>query len=320
MSCLSPAVIRDFEQKLGALDVVPGLSLAPFTTFRIGGPAELAVFARSAEALATAVTLTRAHGLPLTLLGLGANVLIGDRGIRGVVILNRARRWRFEPDPSDARHRLLVAESGTVMQDLVLATAKAGLGGLEHYAGIPSSVGGALWQNLHFLSPAPERERTMFIAEVFERCDILTAEGERRTVGADYIRFGYDDSIFHHRPDVVLEASFRLVEDDPMRLQRVIQENLSWRGARHPWLDWHPSAGSIFKKHGTEGAGRLIDACGLKGFRIGGAMISTQHANIIVNAGGATAADVHAVIARAREAVQERFGITLQVEIGLLGE
>jgi UDP-N-acetylmuramate dehydrogenase len=181
-------------------------------------------------------------------------------------------------------------------------------------------VGGALWQNLHFLSPAPERARTMFIAEVFESCEILAEEGDRRTVGPDYVQFGYDDSVFHHRRDVVLSATLRLEPGDPMVLQRILQENLAWRGARHPWLEIHPSAGSIFKKIADVGAGRLVDQCGLKGFRVGGAAISHMHANIMVNLGGATARDVRTLIAHAQEAVREKFGHALEPEIAFVGE
>jgi UDP-N-acetylmuramate dehydrogenase len=103
-------------------------------------------------------------------------------------------------------------------------------------------------------------------------------------------------------------------------MHRVMQENLSWRGARHPWLDWHPSAGSIFKKIEGVGAGRLIDQCGLKGYRIGDAQISHIHANIMVNLGRATARDVRTLIAHAQKAVREKFGQELEVEIGLIGE
>jgi UDP-N-acetylmuramate dehydrogenase len=130
----------------------------------------------------------------------------------------------------------------------------------------------------------------MFIAEVFESCEILSEENERKLVGADYVKFGYDDSVFHHRRDIVLSATFRLARGDQAALQRILQENLSWRGGKHPWLDWHPSAGSIFKKMEGVGAGRLVDQCGLKGFRRGGAQISHIHANIMVNLGGASAA------------------------------
>ncbi len=288
--------------------------LAPYTTFRIGGPADVLYDAASADDLADAVTAARALDMPWFVLGLGANILAGDNGVRGLVIRNRAVAHRISDDGR------LWSESGAVMQELVLDTVRRGWSGLEHYVGIPSTVGGALWQNLHFLSPAPARERTMFIAEVFESCEILAEDGARRTVGADYVQFGYDQSVFHHTRDVVLSATFQLQRADPADLHRILQENLSWRGSRHPWLGIHPSAGSIFKKIEGVGAGRLIDQCGLKGFRVGDAQISHIHANILVNLGAATAADVRALIAHAQAAVRERFGYELETEIGFIGE
>ncbi|AHG88796.1 UDP-N-acetylenolpyruvoylglucosamine reductase [Gemmatirosa kalamazoonensis] len=294
--------------------------LAQYTTFRIGGPADAFVDVTTADELADAVLAARALQVPYFVLGLGANILVGDKGYRGLVIHNVARRHRFLPDAAKTTCELWT-ESGAVMQDLILEAVERGWSGLEHYIGIPSTVGGAVWQNLHFLSPAPERERTMFIAEVFERCDILSEENERKTVDADYVQFGYDDTVFHHRRDIVLTATFRLERGDPDRMNRILHENLSWRGARHPWLQVHPSAGSIFKKIEGVGAGRLIDQAGLKGFRHGGAQISPMHANIIVNrAGTATATDVRELIAIAQRAVEEKFGQRLETEIGMIGE
>jgi len=293
-----------------------GEVLAPYTTFRIGGPADLFFEPRSADELADAILAARRLGVPFFLLGLGANILIGDRGFRGLVIRNQARGIEIFPERDQVR-----AESGAVVYpDLITATIDRGLSGLEHYVGIPSTVGGALWQNLHFLSPAPARERTMFIAEVTREAEILTAEGERRTVGAGWFEFGYDTSVLHHRPDVVLAATFQLAPDDPERLRRIAAENLEWRMERHPPLDTEPSAGSIFKKIEGIGAGRLIDECGLKGTRIGGAMVTRRHANIFVNAGGATAADVRALIAHVQEVVERRTGYRLEPEISFVGE
>jgi UDP-N-acetylmuramate dehydrogenase len=206
------------------------------------------------------------------------------------------------------------------MAKIIPEAVQKGWSGFEHYVGIPSTIGGAIWQNLHFLSPAPERERTMFIAEVFESAELLTAENERTTVGLDYMNFGYDDTILHHRADYVLAATFKLERKDPDDMHRVMQENLSWRGGKHPWLDWHPSAGSIFKKIEGVGAGRLVDQCGLKGFRVGDAQISHIHANIMVNLGHATSADVIALIRHAQVAVKERFGYELEPEINFVGE
>ena len=288
--------------------------LAPYTTFKIGGPADLYYEAETGDALAAAIVTAREAQVPYFVLGLGANVLIADKGVRGLVIRNVASHFNFHEDG-----RLWV-ESGAVMQKLIPEAVRRGWSGLEHYVGIPSTVGGAIWQNLHFLSPAPERERTMFIAEVFESAELLTEESERRTVDAAYMQFGYDDTILHHRKDVVLSATFKLERRDPAVMHRILQENLSWRGARHPWLDWHPSAGSIFKKLEGVGAGRLVDQCGLKGYRIGDAQISHIHANIMVNLGHATAADVVALIRHAQTTVRERLGHELEPEIGFIGE
>jgi UDP-N-acetylmuramate dehydrogenase len=293
-----------------------GEILAPYTTFRIGGPADLFYEARTADEMAAAIRAAREHGVPFFLLGLGANILIGDRGFRGLVIRNLARHLEFDLAEGTVR-----AESGAIVwPDLIEAAIARGLSGLEHYVGIPSTVGGALWQNLHFLSPAPARERTMFIAEVTRGAEILTSEGERRAVDVSWFEFGYDTSVLHHRPDVVLAATFQLAPADPERMRRIVEENLQWRRERHPPLDSEPSAGSIFKKIEGIGAGRLIDECGLKGTRIGGAMVTRRHANIFINTGGATAADVRALIAHCQEAVEKRTGHRLEVEISLVGE
>jgi len=299
---------------LGRNRLANDVVLAPYTTFRIGGPADLFYEARSADELAAAVTAARELDVPHFVLGLGANILVGDRGFRGLVIRNVATAHRF----SDSG--LLESESGAIVKDLIAEAVRLGWSGLEHYAGIPSTVGGAVWQNLHFLAPAPGRERTMFIAEIFESCEILSEEGERKRVGPEYVRFGYDDSVFHHRRDIVLSARFQLARGDQAAMHRIIQENLSWRGGKHPWLEWHPSAGSVFKKIEGVGAGRLIDQCGLKGHRVGDAQISHRHANIMVNLGRATAHDVRALITLAQQSVQQRFGVALEPEIGFVGE
>jgi UDP-N-acetylmuramate dehydrogenase len=312
----APAALRrELGGRFGDARVRTAELLAPYTTFRIGGPADLFFAAESADELAGAVLAARRHEVPWFLLGVGANILVGDRGFRGLVIRNRARRIVL------LEGGRLRAESGAVVDpDLIETAVSNGLSGLEHFVGIPSTVGGALWQNLHFLSPAPTRERTMFIAEVTEGAEILTEEGVRRTVGVEYFQFGYDTSILHHRRDVVLAATFALTPADPARLRAVLAENLEWRRARHPPLDTEPSAGSIFKKIEGIGAGRLIDECGLKGEAIGGALITRRHANIMINRGGATAADVRALIARVQEVVRERTGYRLEPEISFVGE
>ena len=307
--------VHALEARLGAHRVERGVPLAPYTTFKIGGAADLLYRALTTDELAEAVRAARELEIPYFLLGLGANILVGDGGFRGLVIKNDVDTVDFLDDV-----RVRAGSGMKIYHDLIQLTVARGLGGLQHYVGIPSTVGGAVWQNLHFLSPPPERERTMFIEEVVEGATILTEEGEIREVGLDYFEFGYDYSILHVRRDVVLDVTFRL-EPTPREVMReTIRENLQWRDDRHPDLWLYPSAGSIFQKIEGVGAGRLIDQCGLKGHVLGNAQIFHKHANIIVNLGGATSADVRALIDLAQRTVQRELGYELKTEIGMVGE
>jgi UDP-N-acetylmuramate dehydrogenase len=302
-------------QRLGRDRLEMDVPLAPYTTFRIGGTADLLYRARTADELAEAVTSARSLGIPYFLLGLGANILVADAGVRGLVIRSEVDDIMFIGDV-----RVRAGAGVHTFMRLINETVSKGLGGLHHYVGIPSTVGGAIWQNLHFLSPPPERERTCFIEEVVESATILSQEGERRNVDREYFRFGYDYSILHDRDDIVLDVTFRLDPQPEAELRRVMRENLQWRDDRHPDLWLYPSAGSIFKKIEAVGAGRLIDQCGLKGHIVGNAQFFHKHANIIVNLGGATAADVRGLISLAQETVHRELGYELHTEIGMVGE
>ncbi|HSJ23576.1 MAG TPA: UDP-N-acetylmuramate dehydrogenase [Longimicrobiales bacterium] len=302
-------------KRLGLARLEKDVPLAQYTTFRIGGTADLLYRARTADELAEAVTAARELDIPYFLLGLGANILVADAGVRGLVIRSEVDDVEFIDDV-----RVRAGAGVQTFMRLISDTVSRGLGGLHHYVGIPSTVGGAVWQNLHFLSPPPERERTCFIEEVIESASILTEEGERRTVDNAYFNFGYDYSILHDRDDIVLDVTFRLDPAPEQDLRYVMRENLKWRDDRHPDLWLYPSAGSIFKKIEAVGAGRLIDQCGLKGHILGNAQFFHKHANIIVNLGGATAADVRGLISLARETVQRELGYELQTEIGMVGE
>src|SRR5688572_13284492 len=306
---------QEIERRLGPERVEHNVPLAPFTTFKIGGPADHFFRARTPQELATAISSARELEIPFFLLGLGANILIGDKGYRGLVIRNEVQGIERVDDV-----RVKAGAGVEVFHDLIEATVSQGLGGLHHYVGIPSTVGGAIWQNLHFLSPPPERERTCFIEEVLESCEILSEEGEVKSVDHDYFKFGYDYSILHEREDIVLTATFRLDPQPEEELRFVMRENLKWRDEKHPDLWLYPCAGSIFQKIEGVGAGRLIDQCGLKGWVHGGAGIFHKHANIIVNFGGATAAEVRHLIDLARDTVKKELGYELRTEIGMIGE
>ncbi|MDA8188445.1 MAG: UDP-N-acetylmuramate dehydrogenase [Dehalococcoidales bacterium] len=305
-------LLSDIQNRLGRDRVKVSEPLSQHTTYRVGGPADLFYEAQTVDELVHAVKLARSLHVPFFILGLGANILVGDKGIRGLVVKNRCAGIEFK-----GRGRV-VAESGAVVADLIEQTKAGGLSGLEHFAGIPSTVGGALWQNLHFL--APDRNRTVFVEEVLLGATILTEEGDVIEVGKDYFSFGYDESVLHHRKDVVLKAAFELVPASVADIQQIVDENLRWRAEKHPDLRQFPSAGSVFRQIEGLGAGRLIDQCGLKGFTIGRAQVSPKHANFIVNLGGASASDVVQLIQLCKEKVKERFGAELTEEIRMVGE
>jgi UDP-N-acetylmuramate dehydrogenase len=310
-----PEALRTLQSELGPDRLERDVPLAPLTTFRIGGPADFLYRARTPDELAHVMSVARDLAVPCFLLGRGANILVGDGGFRGLIVRSEVGGVELLDG-----NRVRAGAGVETFPDLIDVTVARGLGGLHHYVGIPSTVGGALWQNLHFLAPAPDRERTVFIEEVLESADILTEEGERRSVPVAYFELGYDESILHHRRDVVLSATFQLEPAPVDDLRRVMRENLEWRDERHPDLWLYPCAGSIFKKIDGIGAGRLIDACGLKGRVHGAAGIFHKHANIIVNFGGATAREVRDLIDLAQETVARETGHELVPEIAFVGE
>ena len=286
--------------------------LAPFTTYKIGGPADLFVEVHTIDELVNALSEARRSRIPFFLLGCGANILFTDKGFRGLVIRNRANKIKFLDNGR------ITAESGAIVDDLIEQSKNLGLSGFEHFVDIPSTVGGAMWQNLHFLSP--DRKRTVFIEEIVQTSRIFTEEGQFRTVGVDYFQFSYDKSILQRRKDIVLDVTFQLAPKSKEDIQKVMDENLAWRRAKQPLLEEYPSCGSVFKKIKDVGAGRLIDKAGLKGKRIGGAEVSTKHANFIVNMGNAKASDVLQLIELVKKEVKQKLGYELETEISVIGE
>ncbi|PIP55721.1 MAG: UDP-N-acetylenolpyruvoylglucosamine reductase [Candidatus Zambryskibacteria bacterium CG22_combo_CG10-13_8_21_14_all_42_17] len=292
-------------------NVKKNVPLAPYTTYKIGGQADYFFTAHNKSDLVKAVKQSKESKIPFFLLGSGANILIGDRGFRGLVIHNKAENFEFKDN-------LLIAESGALISDLIVASLSEDLSGLEHYVGIPSTVGGAIRQNLHFL--APDRMSTIFIESVVREGEILYGTREIR-VKKDYFKFGYDDSVLHHNKGIlVLEIIFELEHKDPKLIRAQMTENMRWRNEKQPQLSEFSSCGSVFKKIKDVGAGRLIDHCGLKGAKIGGAEISLKHANYIVNRGDATASDVRELIDLVQEKVFKETGYHLEPEIGFIGE
>ncbi|MBM3152785.1 MAG: UDP-N-acetylmuramate dehydrogenase [Chloroflexi bacterium] len=282
--------------------------LAGYTSSRIGGPADVLLFARSAEDIIQAVRKCQELGLPYTVLGGGSNVLVSDRGLRGVAIINRARLVRFEvaAEPPTAH-----AESGTTLNDIAQRAARLGLGGFEWAATVPGSLGGAVYGNAGaFDGDMAGNLRTV---------ELVTASGGLETWPVEAMEYSYRSSILKRtrQPVVVLAATLGFQAGDAVSIRRKMEQFTARRRSAQP-----PGAsmGSMFKNPPGDFAGRLIDAAGLKGKRIGNAGISGMHANFFINHGQTRAADVLALIRLSRQAVARKFGIELELEVELIGE
>jgi UDP-N-acetylmuramate dehydrogenase len=285
--------------------------LGRYTTFGIGGRARYFVEARSSGRLREAIAWGRESGMPVFVLGRGSNVLIGDGGFEGLVI-RTARSEGIELLPGNR----IRAESGVQVERLVGLAAARGLSGLEHFAGIPSTLGGALWQNLHFLSP--DRSRLMFLGELVEEATVLEGETVHR-VSREWFEFGYDASTLRSGTAILLDATLRLTPADPAVVRAAARANLTWRARRHPRGAATRSAGCVFRNPPGSSAARAIDAAGLKGRTVGGAAVARRHANFIVNTGGATAHDVRTLIDLVAGEVAAHSGLRLEPELALVG-
>ena len=285
-------------------DVRRDAPLARHVAFRIGGPTDVLVIPRSLAELRAAMTVLWGEGIQSVILGQGSNVVISDRGIRGVVV--KIGKGVDHIIIDEAR---VVAEAGAGLPALALRTAKRGLAGLEFAAGIPASVGGAVVMNAGAHGHA--------MSDVVERVEVLTPEGERIL---DHIALGFDyrASVLQDRPWVVATVTLGLQPGDATELRARLETWLAHRGATQPIGP--PSSGCIFKNPPGDHAGRLIDLIGAKGSSVGGARVSDVHANYVINEGSATAADVLRLAEQVRARVQDARGITLELEVKLLGE
>jgi len=285
-------------------DVHREAPLRRHVAFRIGGPADLLVIPREARELRAAAMILFGEGLQPVILGQGSNVLIGDRGIRGVVVKVGKGLDRIEID--GAR---VTAEAGAGLPALALRAAKRGLSGLEFAGGIPGSVGGGVVMNAGAHGHAMD--------EIVDAVDVLTPSGERRLDRGE-LDWAYRTTALQSFPCIVTSVAMTLHPQDPTAVRQRLDAWLAHRGATQPIGP--PSSGCIFRNPAGDHAGRLIDVVGGKGMAIGGACISNVHANYITNRGDATATEVQALAERIRTLVAERTGITLDLEVKLLGE
>ena len=282
--------------------------LSGYTSARIGGPADALVFVRKATELTDAAQKLWEMNVPFVLLGGGSNVLVGDRGIRGVVIVNRARLVRFN---SQAASPTVHAESGVSPNDLAQRAARLGLAGFEWAASIPGSLGGAIYGN----AGAYDGD----IAGTLNSVEIYHRQLGRQVWPVEKMAYGYRTSTLkrEHLPVIILSAELSLRHGSREEIQNKMEKFSIRRRASQP-----PGAsmGSMFKNPPGEKAGRLLEKAGLKGKRIGNAYISTQHANFFINDGHTKASDMLALIEFSKKAVFDQFGIELELEVELIGE
>lgn len=327
------SMLAELRQRFGA-GVLADEKLSRHGTFGVGGPADAWISVEREETLTELAALAATHRWPLMLVGNGTNVLYADAGARGIVARMNSASWSIRE--VDSAHALLTADAGVNLPKLVNALAVQGLAGLEWGAGVPGAVGGAVVSNA---GVSKNGVPDACVADTLQTARVLfTGEGVVRELAAEELHLAYRHSRFRAErrivfgddgqpvaaPRALIEpaemitgATFLLRRDDPAAVRERVQRHLRHRKETQPK---EKSAGSVFKNPLPNFSGRLIEEAGLKGHMIGKAQISPKHANFIVNTGGATAADVVALIALARRTVREQFGVELELELELRGD
>ncbi|HJF93425.1 UDP-N-acetylmuramate dehydrogenase [Lachnospiraceae bacterium DSM 108991] len=300
---------QDFEHRLeqavGADRVLREEPMKKHTTFRIGGPAQYMVMPRTKEEVQEVIRLCRKEEMPWYIIGNGSNLLVSDRGYRGVVI-------QLFRDFGDIRLEgtRICAQAGASLAKIAAEALKNSLAGFEFAAGIPGTLGGACIMNAGAYGGE--------MKDVLEEVTVLTSQGELKVLAREELDMGYRTSRAAREGYVVLEAVISLEAGDATRIREKMEDLKERRTSKQP-LEY-PSAGSTFKRPEGYFAGKLIEDAGLRGFRVGDAMVSEKHCGFVINCGNATAADVDRLIRQVQERVRENSGVTLEPEVKRLGE
>ncbi|WP_353893120.1 UDP-N-acetylmuramate dehydrogenase [Proteinivorax hydrogeniformans] len=293
-------IVEQLTRKIPTENVKTEHILAPYTTFEIGGPAEFFVIPSKVEQISWALDVAAEQELPYYVLGKGSNLLIDDKGLRGVVIYLGEKFTKSEViDEIKVK-----AQSGATLESISLLAMEHSLAGLEFAVGIPGSVGGGVFMN----AGAYEGQMGDVVCEVTGIVD-----GKIKTYLKDDMEFGYRSSTFQKDGTVILEATIGLEKGNKEIIKAKIDELSEKRKSKQP-LNM-PSAGSVFKRPEGYYAGKLIQDCGLRGFSIGGAQVSEKHCGFIVNKGAATSQDVKDLVAHIQRTVKDKFGVELQREL-----
>ncbi|MDP4096933.1 UDP-N-acetylmuramate dehydrogenase [Paenibacillus sp. P96] len=300
--------MQQWMQLLAALDVGMVLEhepLSKYTTWKIGGPADALVIPETKEQLMRLMSFVREHGVPWMQLGRGSNMLVSDKGIRGIVVkLGEGFDYvRFEDET-------VIGGAGLSFVKLSVLAGKQSLSGLEFAGGIPGTVGGAVYMNAG--------AHGSDVSEIFQSAEVVLETGELVTYDAEGMQFGYRHSVLHERRGIVLEAKFGLKHGDRKEIAEVLSAYKDRRRRTQPLQ--MACAGSVFRNPPGDYAARLIESAGLKGMKTGGAEVSTQHANFIVNTGQATAEDVLTLMQHIQSTISSQSGVQLVPEVFVVGE
>lgn len=278
--------------------------LANHTTWKIGGPTQILVIPKNIDTLMRTLSITNESKAPVFIIGRGSNLLISDEGIDGVVIKISDSLDHLEINGEEVR-----VGAGYSLIKLATILSKKGLSGLEFAGGIPGSVGGAIFMN----AGAHQSE----ISKILINARIVYQDGTEKWYNKEEMEFSYRTSRLQRDQGICVEAIFQMKEGKREVIVAEIQKNKEYRKKTQPWD--YPCCGSVFRNHMSHHAGKLVEEAGLKGYTIGGAQVSTMHANFIVNIGGATAENVLELIDYIKKRVNEKFQINLETEVELIG-
>ena len=295
---------KDVLATFPAIEIKKDESLSHYTNTKTGGPADYVAFPKSISETKALITYANEQEMPLTVIGNASNLIVKDGGIRGLtIILTRM-------DQIHASDNKVVAEAGAAIIATTKVACGASLTGLEFAAGIPGSVGGAIFMNAGAYGGE--------MSEVVETVTVLTPTGQLKTLNHADLDFGYRHSSIQDYDDIVVSVTFGLKTGNQAKIQARMDELNTLRAAKQP-LEW-PSCGSVFKRPTGYFTGKLIHDAGLQGHRIGGAEVSKKHAGFIINVDHATATDYMDMIHYVQKIVFERFGVHLQTEVRIIGE
>lgn len=311
-------VVDELEEVVGTGRVRINEPMSAHTTFRIGGPAQYYVAVDNLDTFVRLVKTAHKRNLPVFIVGGGSNIVVSEKGIKGLVIKNNCRMF----ETIDGKRHLVCADAGVIMGQLVRFCIDQGFCGLEYQLGLPGTVGGAVFMNSNF------PKKGAFVGDCVYKATLLGRDGEVKEVNNSYFQFAYDYSILQKTHEIVLSVVFALTPEDKNLLLERGKEALQYRLGTQPK---GASAGCTFRNitiveaksvptpKGVTSAGYLIDKAGLKGTRVGGAMISDMHANFIINTGRATASDVYSLLNLIKSKVHDQFGIQLHLEVREVG-